>query len=415
MQLSNPYSAKACFKREERKRRSQPGFDPKIEWINYGQDQLEYDLDMEKEERNLHRKGMDSSFDWGSNHLRMAKAIKKNVNQGIQAGGRDHAVFFTFTFRRIPKGVSPFKHANECFKNASKKFLPIHFKHWCRVMDVDKGGKPHFHGIAITRQPVFDGFDPDSYDVYMEASRSKLKIKELRRLRSTVSTNANLRAIWSDLDANMGKFRFGPLHGVFPIRYFPEKSGKDFRTGVAEYMVRAYFCAVPAIKKVSRRQRVRAYQSSGSYPSKVTATSDKSPWWESSIQPLMDIYGFKERKQFGDLLGRYWGRVILHLVNGLDSYTGRNGFDQGWREFPLKDKAWLATRLTYMIEHDRFLHVKAYALLPGLKKCAESYQPHPDEPPRWRWVPVIPRECTCCPGPNVVNTTVVHSIMAIPN
>ena len=414
MSLTRPYTPKERFKTAKRKRESQPGFTHRMEHANHWQDKMEYDDLIEKEERGLRRRGMAIDFAWGSNHLRMAKAIRQNVNQGIEAGGRDHVVFFTFTFRRIPKGVSPFKHANECFSKAVKKFLHIHFKHCCRVMDIDESGKLHFHGIAITHQPVFDGFEPECYDAYIEASRSKLKIKELRRIRSTVSTNTMLRAIWADLDSNMGKFGFGPLHGVFPIRYFPEESGQDFRARVAEYMVRAYYRAVPWIKKTTKK-KIRAYQSSAKYPSKVRAADIVSPWWQNSIKPLMDIFGFEETKQFGDLLGPRWGLAILYLVDALDLVTGKNGFYQGWREFPLKDKAWLAMRLVYMIEHDQFLHDLAHGLLPDLQKCAESYQPHPDEPPRWRWVPHTPRECTCCPSPESVSNSTVYSVLAIPH
>ena len=414
MSFTRPYTPKERFKKEQRERRSQPDYDPRIECFNHWQDKMEYDDLVEKEERDLRRRGMAPDFAWGSNHLRMAKAIRMNVNQGIEAGGREHAVFITFTFGHIPNGVSPFEYANDSFERARKTFLPTHFKHCCRVMDFDEGGKLHFHGIAITHLPVFDGFDPEGYDAYMEASRSKLKIKALRRIRSTVSTNANLRAIWSALDANIERFGFGPMHGVFPIRHFPGKSGGDFRTRVAEYMVRAYYRAVPAIKRRTDK-KVRAYQSSAKYPSKVRAADIESPWWKHSIKPLMDIFGFEQPKQFGDLLGPRWGLAILNLVDGLDSVTGRNVLNQGWREFPVKDKAWLAIRLMHMIEHDQFLHDQASGLLPDLQECAESYQPHPDEPTRWGWVPLIPRECTCCPGPNLVNTTVVQSIMAVPN
>lgn len=413
MSIPRPYTQKERFKNGKKTRQNQPDYNPQRECHDHWQDHLDNDLSLEAEQRSMRRRGMDPDFAWSSSHLRMTKAIRQNVNQGIQVGGRDHTLFFTLTFGEIPSGSSPFRNASACFRKASKAFFPVHFNRWCRVMDVHRDGRPHFHGIAITHQPVYDGFDPEAYDSYMAASKEGADLSKLRQLRDKVSTNSNLRFLWSEMDANLERFGFGPLHGFFPIRHFPAASADVPRSRVAEYMVRSYLRIIPALKAAGEKG-TRAAQTSFHYPLKTRAKDIVSNWWLKSLKPLMEVFGFDEPRQFGDLIGPSWGLAILNIIDGLDSCTFKNGLNQGWREFPLNDKSWLARRLIEMIEHDRLLFAQSSGLLEELRHCSENYLPHPDEP-GWRWVPVFPTECTCGPGSNLTNSSVVHSIMALPS
>lgn len=362
-------------------------------WKEYN----EFKEDTLCEESKMRRQGMDPHFDWGSNHHRAANAIKSTVNAALSGEEADQVVFFTLTFPilRLPAGQSPFRHASDCFKRAWRGLLSRHFEHYVYVLDVDKAGRTHIHGITFARQPIRDGFDPDAYDRYVEASKQKLSIKAMRKMRQEVSSNSHLRSIWKELDKNLQRYGFGPVHGVFPIREdAPGPSG--FKA--AHYLVRAYYKAVPHIKRI-RRKRVRAYQISKNFPSKKRAADMTSPRWIAASARLRELLGFESNRCFSRLLGRYWGRHLSDLVAALDSAFGLNPIRRGWREYHLGNGAWLAHRMLFVIESDNRLYKPLAPLIRLLKPKADGYVLHPDDPPEGFFVPVHPRGLVPIPHP----------------
>ncbi len=391
-----PYSRSSTYLRDARSKTS----DPCDLW--WWREYNEFKEDTLCDEAEMRRQGMDPDFDWGSNHFRAAKAIKGTVNAALSGESRDNLVFFTLTFRKFPQGQSPFQYANTCFKKAWRGLLSRHFEHYVYVLDVDKAGRPHIHGITFSRQPTRTGFDPDGYDLYMLASKEKHSIKEMRELRSGVSSNSHLRLIWKDLDKNLQRYGFGPMHGVFPFR---EETPGAGGSKAAWYLVRAYRRAVPRIKK-GRVKRVRAYQISKNFPSKKRASDMTSPRWIAASARLRELLSFENHQCFKDLIGERWGLFLNRLIEALDSAFGLNPRGQGWREYYLGSGGWLATRMLFVIESDNYLHWPLASFIPLLKAKAEGYVSHRDEPPKGFFVPVYPRRAA--PHPSLDATLERH-------
>lgn len=385
-----PYSRSSTHLRHAYSKTSDPT--PLWWWKEYN----EFKEDTLCDEAEMRRRGRDPNFDWGCNHTRAEKAIRATVEAALRGESAERVVFFTLTFpKNIPEGQSPWRYASICFKKAWR-WLSQHFEHYVYVLDVDKAGKFHIHGITFARQPIRDGFDPDAYDRYIMASKQRLSIKAMRKMRQEVSSNSHLRSIWKELDKNLPRYGFGPFHGVFPIREdVPANGGVK----VAHYLVRAYCKAVPRIKRV-RRKRCRAYQISKNFPSKKRAADMTSPTWIAASARLRELLGFESNRCFSRLLRRYWGRYVSRLVAALDSAFGLNPIRQGWREYHLGNGAWLAHRMLFVIESDNILYRPLSPLIRLLKPKAEGYAPHPDDPPEGFFVPVSPREPASNPYPD---------------
>lgn len=341
----------------------------------------------------MRRKGMDPSFAWSANHIRAGKAIEQTVTEGLRNGNQCRALFFTFTLGEIPPGTSKFKHANKCLRAAAKRLLPGLFEHMVKVFDVDRQGKPHIHGVAFAKEDILEGFDPQAYDRYMEASANGAPLATLRRMRSEVSSNPALHRIWRALDERLENHGFGPLHGVFPIRDYPDfEANPRSRAKVAIYLARAYYKAVPAIRKSKGDKGVRAFSISAKFPSRKRAADMISPQWTAALDKMKKLFGFEHNHEFQALLGRKWALSISHLVSALDVFMGKNRFNQGWREFELGNGAWLSRVLHFMIEKDYFLYRCASRLLPDLDVLKQSYVPPFEEPRMIGWVPLIPMD-----------------------
>lgn len=353
------------------------------------------------EDRDMRRRGMDPNFLWGANHRRAASAIEQTVNGVLTPENKAKVVFFTFTFPPAPRGMSAFKHANQCFRSASKRLFAGLFTHILRVLDVDERGCPHFHGIAIAKENIREGFDPVAYDQYMQRSREGATLRELRKLRRGVSTNPALRKIWQALDKGLQGHGFARLHGVFPIREYPEAAmGKLCRSKVGCYLARSYFRAVPAAKKCRHSKGVRIFGVSPKFPGKKRTADMVSPRWTAGLERLKKLFRFEENNQFKALLGRKWGVTVSRLLSALDTSLSKNELGQSWRDVELGTGAWLARVLGHLIEQDGFLH-PARVLLPALQKLQDGYVPFKGEPRmQWWWLPVVPLETESEAGPS---------------
>ena len=326
----------------------------------------------------LERRGMDPDFNWSTNHFRTAKAITRTVNELVQKVSRENLVFFTFTFERtISSYGEQFKNATSCFQKAAR-FLKGHFTENLRVLDIHQDGFPHIHGIAITKQPILEGFNPSAYDTYikrrLDFEKNGMTLAAFRAERLLISTNPALRAMWSEFDSNLKKFGFGPVFDVFPIRKWPyeglmhdpkegdEEALRPPSSAVATYLRKCYWRVVPAI--CASDCNVRAYQASKNLPHKHRAQDMVSKRWVEARDRLVEFFGLNGPKDFKDLLGRQWGITLSNVIDALDTFVKLGDESGVWRRHPLGP--WLASALHHMITHDRMLLERAASpFLPG--------------------------------------------------
>lgn len=289
-----------------------------------------------------------------AHHNRVHQQMVHHVLHAAQLVGIERLGFLTVTnkWHRSHRATA------DSFDKARQEIRTEIETEWVRVVDQNADGKEHIHAIAVMDFDIAEGFNWAAQRELnaLDQCRLKLTPKEKHRrqhLRSSVTTNVHLQAVWAVLKKILTRHGFGARLELNPVRN-PIAAGR--------YLAGRYCAMIRRAKPGGPRVRRLAY----------TKNFPKSP--EPFVSPgqlryrkyLAHILGCLGLPEAGmrDRFGPNWAWQIILVTNDLRklflpdpaTWPRDRVVEIGWRRLrPLDQSLWVPppephSLLDYLLE-----------------------------------------------------------------